>query len=149
DVPPAVDDVVARALAKDPARRYPRGADLAEELAAALAEPRRPARDAAAPDAAPAPWTEAAAIALSTRDTALDLERAAAPAVLAPVDGARAVVVVPPGPPRSRALAIARRIAAGLAAVLELDGPPRVTVAEVRAGRRLRLRRPERVLALL
>jgi pSer/pThr/pTyr-binding forkhead associated (FHA) protein len=45
DLPPAFDDVVRRAMAKDPAERYPSGGDLGQAALVAAGELRRPGRE--------------------------------------------------------------------------------------------------------
>jgi|SoiMethySBSTD1v2_1073268.scaffolds.fasta_scaffold142418_2 eukaryotic-like serine/threonine-protein kinase len=86
-LPPAVDGVFARALAKQPQDRYPTAAAFAADLAAAL----RPAAPAVVMAGAPAAAHRARTIYASRRRKAIRLAVAAALALLAGLAGAYAL----------------------------------------------------------
>ncbi len=147
-LPAAVDEVLARCLAKDPAARYPSAASFAGELAAALREAPAPAAAAAAPaEAAAAIWQPVVVLAFSSPAPVADIERAIA-APVAHLEGARCLVVFS-GASLTGAVESACRAARELVGRAALTGPALVGVAEARAGRggRARLRAAASVLA--
>ena len=146
-LPAAVDAVIARVLAKDPAARQAGAGVFARELAEAMREtPSREARPAAAAAAAS---REVAVLAFASAAAVGEVERAVG-APVAHVDGARAIVAFS-GVTLTGAVESACRTARELAGRIAIDGAVVVSVAEVRPGRggRPRLVRAERLLAEL
>jgi eukaryotic-like serine/threonine-protein kinase len=146
-LPAAVDAVIARALAKDPAARHPCAGDFAHALAEAL---RAGPGEVRAASAAPATsWREVAVLVFASPAAVGEIERAVG-APVAHVDGARAVVAFA-GATLSGAVESACRTARELTGRIAVDGPVVVSVAEVRPGRggRPRLRTGDALLAEL
>jgi tetratricopeptide (TPR) repeat protein len=147
-LPAAVDAVIARVLAKDPAARQAGAGVFARELAEALRErPSREARPAAAASAAAS--REVAVLAFASAAAVGEVERAVG-APVAHVDGARAIVAFS-GATLTGAVESACRTARELAGRIAIDGAVVVSVAEVRPGRggRPRLVGADRLLAEL
>ena len=147
ELPAAVDAVIARALAKDPAARHPRAGELARALAEALrAAPRETVGATAAPAAT---WRQAAVLVFASPAAVGEVERAVG-APVAHVDGARAIVAFA-GATLSGAVESACRTARELTGRIAVDGPVVVSVAEIRPGRggRPRLRSGDALLAEL
>jgi tetratricopeptide (TPR) repeat protein len=140
-VSPAVDEVVLRSLAKEPAQRFGSARALAEALAAAVDATSRPAGPAQATQAAGAAGAPAQAaqpaearptvmLALDTaRDTPQVMELARLhDAVLAVREGTTHILVWPWASSLARGMQSAARLAAAAAESLEAQGPAVVHV---------------------
>jgi hypothetical protein len=133
DVPRAVDDVMLRCLAKDPALRHGRATEFAAALTAALAQGSGERPLVVPADSSP---RRVALLALRSRRSVVEVDQAlGARAILARAQGDRLIIALPaPGPASTQVLA-ALRLADRLRAALGVEDAV-VHVAELRIRRR-------------
>jgi eukaryotic-like serine/threonine-protein kinase len=133
DVPRAVDDVMLRCLAKDPALRHGRATEFAAALTAALAQGSDERPLALPADSSP---RRMALLALRSRRSVVEIDQAlGARAILARAQGDRLVIALPaPGPASTQVLA-ALRLAERLRASFGAEDAV-VHVGELRIRRR-------------
>jgi tetratricopeptide (TPR) repeat protein len=133
DVPRAVDDVMMRCLAKDPALRHGRATEFAVALTAALAQGSDERPLVVPADSSP---RRVALLAVRSRRSVVEVDRAlGARAILARAQGDRLVIALPAPGPTSTAVLSALRLADRLRASLGIEDAV-VHVAELRIRRR-------------
>ncbi|HWM85088.1 MAG TPA: protein kinase [Kofleriaceae bacterium] len=133
DVPRAVDEVMMRCLAKDPALRHGRATEFAAALTAALAQGSDERPLVLPADSNP---RRVALLALRSRRSVVEIDRAlGARAILARAQGDRLVIALPAPGPTSTAVLSALRLADRLRDALGIEDPV-VHVAELRIRRR-------------
>jgi eukaryotic-like serine/threonine-protein kinase len=133
DVPKAVDDVMMRCLAKDPALRHGRATEFAAALTAALAQGSDERPLVLPTDSSP---RRMALLALRSRRSVVEVDKALGPrAILARAQGDRLVIALPAPGPISTAVLSALRLADRLRGVLGIEDAV-VHVGELRVRRR-------------